>query len=202
MVIFFIIFFSFDVLANECIFKIVPLNNQNFQSQYNGFGEVTIQDKIILNPKISVKKEETHAALVLYKKPLENFKVRIKYRVKPLRTDPNPWEVFWIFFNYQDKQKKETNYFIFKTNGIELGKAWGEVEQSFIKTKDYPKLDYNKIYTLSLIKNEKYIEVFIDGNKVLFSDKKAIDQLFSHKGQLGLDSEDAFVEIIQFEICI
>lgn len=196
------LFFSFNSFAQDCILQNISFNKNNFHTKYSGYGKVLIEnEKILLHPKKSVLGNETHAALVLYNKNLESFKVSLNYRVNPLRKNPNSWETFWLFFNYQVKENKETNYFIFKNNGIELGKAWGEIEQIFIVTKDSPKLEYNKFYNLEITKNKEKLEVFVNNVKVLTSNEKDILKLFSHEGQIGLYSEDAIVEILNFKIC-
>ena len=118
--------------------KTINLNENNWEVAYDGYGEVKFDQGLKLMPKSAFENEKTHAALVLTKEMISSkkFAIRINYvNEKQLRSPAaNPWEVFWLFFNYKKGKKddKNTNYFIFKPNGTELGTASGQIEQSFL----------------------------------------------------------------------
>lgn len=192
---------------NDCkSWKSLSLTPQAWDVAYDGFGEVQFhQDSMLLYPKKALQKESTHAALVLSKESLsaDNFMIKVSYKnEKQLRSPAaNPWEVFWLFFNYQpEKSEKKTNYFIFKPNGTELGTASGAIEQTFLGTTSDSSAEMGVDYELILKRKNASVEAFINGKSVLrFEDKK--NQLFSHKGPIGLYTEDSQVRINSVQIC-
>ncbi len=170
----------------------------------NGFGSVSFDPVtgIILEPKAATDPAETHASLLLSKfteqSPLANFKITIKASTdQQLRTPaPNPWECFWIFFNYTtgSNGKKVTNYFAFKTNGIELGTAYDEAGQTFLATSGTPTLQIGVSNEMSLTKQGQQLQVSIDGKIVMTYDGSGLP-LIDTKGSIGLYTEDAKVHI-------
>jgi len=184
----------------------VEMTKEHWSTAYEGFGRVVTKSSIQLQPRSIASDAGTHAALVLMKNPIteKEFSLPIRYHnIKALRTpSANPWEVFWLFFNYQALAgEKTTNYFIFKPNGVEIGKAWGKVNQEFLASAESPKLEMGKEYELILDRHENKVSAFINGNKVLeFSDREK-SKLYHQAGQIGLYSEDSEVEISSVDIC-
>ncbi len=182
----------------------LPMTAQHWNVEYSGYGKVEFDAKtnqIEIAPKEARTPQSTHATLILSKQILTNtFDLIVEYKNnKALRAGPpNPWEVFWLFFQYQKVHgsNKRTNYVIAKPNGIELGKAFDEVGQSFLKTADYPVASYNQWHQLRIKRNATQLTLYFD-NKKVFEWQESNDQekLFDHLGVIGLYSEDASVTI-------
>lgn len=188
--------------------KTIPLKEAHFVKAYDGFGQIHFKKGLTLQPRsIASVADGTHAALALLNDQTlrRNFGVRVKYQNEKTFREPaaNTWEVFWLFFNYQAQEKgKRTNYFIFKPNGVELGKAWGEIDQEFLQTANSPRAQIGKNYELTLFKKDQSIQAYIDGQMVLnFKADSSGKKLFDEAGQIGLYSEDALVRIHQIDVC-
>ncbi len=186
--------------------KTISLNKNNWEVAYDGYGEVTFDKGLKLMPKSAFEKDKTHAALVLTKEMIsaKKFAIRINYaNEKQLRSPAaNPWEVFWLFFNYKkgEKDDKNTNYFIFKPNGTELGTASGQVEQSFLSSDETAKAKLGENYELKLFRINDSIQAYINGKSVMnYLDKE--NKLINQDGQIGLYTEDALVKIKKVEVC-
>ena len=177
----------------------ITLSPSNWTVEYSGYGNVefTSEQEIDVTPRPARTPQSTHASLVLSKLNLpNNFDVLVEYKNnRALRKNtPNPWEVFWLFFQYQkqDNNSKITNYIVAKTNGVELGKAFGETGQEFIKTVEKPHATFNEWHLLRLNKTDSELLIELDGQKAMGSSSQG---LFQHQGRLGLYSEDAAVTI-------
>lgn len=186
--------------------KTIKLNKNNWEVAYDGYGEVKFDEGLKLMPKSALEKDKTHAALVLTKEMIsaKKFAIRINYaNEKQLRSPAaNPWEVFWLFFNYKKgtKSDKNTNYFIFKPNGTELGTAWGQVEQSFLSSDETAKAKVGETYELKLFRINDNVQAYINGKSVMnYKDKE--NKLINQDGQIGLYTEDAQVKIKKVEVC-
>lgn len=182
-----------------------------------GYGAVAFdaEDGIVLAPMAETS-GETHAAWVLAKdtmtNPVRDFIVELEVRTEEqLRTPtPNPWEVFWIFFNYNSigpGLANETNYFIFKPNGegsggYELGRAFeGGDEQYFFDFDPIVQYYYTigDTYQLRVEKIGQSLSVSINGVLVLVQEGTTWpDQFYDIPGSLGLYTEDAIVRITSF----
>lgn len=170
---------------------------------YNGYGAVLFDDatkEIILKPKAAASPDETHAALTLLKYteqyPSSNFKATVDLTtLRQLRTPtPNPWECFWIFFNYTiaSDGKKETNYFILKPNGIQLGTAYGEKGENFLATSSSPTLKIGIPNQIVITKQGQHLTILIDGKLVLeYDGTNGLKPLYDVPGYFGLYIEDA-----------
>lgn len=181
----------------------IPLSSQHWNVEYSGFGKIEFDHKtneILIAPQEARTPQSTHASLVLSKQILTNyFDLIVEYKNnEPLRkTMPNPWEVFWLFFQYQKVGgQKRTNYAVAKPNGMELGKAFDEVGQTFLKTTDYPKTSFNQWHQLRIKRMGPQLILYFD-NKKIFAWQASPDQdrLYDHHGPIGLYSEDASVTI-------
>lgn len=151
----------------------------------------------ILDSKIIPKSErETYSDLVILPKlhPTTNFKIKFKFKVlKQYRKTPNPWESFWLFWSYNlgfDSNKK-TNYLAFKTNGLEIGQAYGTIDQHFVWTANQPKIEINKLYEIELesIKNNLQIKI----NNEVVAENITTEKLYLIPGRIGLYVEDGKV---------
>lgn len=210
---------EYEVAVEKVILEPVPLNETYWDLEYSGGGVVQYSASqelpgLVLLPKKPLYPGETYAALVLSNKRLMKppkdfiFEVEVVNQQQLRELTPNPWEVFWFFFNYRVgvDGKKEANYFIPKfEKGIELGKAYGEVGQTFLKTSSSPstELTVPEIYTFikkgqsfKVFKNRKRIMSF-QGHVSTENETTPQDSfLFDHAGQFGLYTEDALVKII------
>lgn len=193
--------------ANE----ISLLNETYWNVIWEGYGNVTFSDGIILEPAVSTSADETHAALVLYQPwlddPVSDFTVTITYTLdEQLRIGtPNPWETFWLFFNTTydaDENDITTNYFILKPNGVELGIAYPDSVQEFLYTDDEPTLNEGESATVTVIKSGQQLNVTINGTLAFTYDGDTEEiPLLNTPGTLGLYTEDARVVIhaVEFE---
>lgn len=185
------------------------LSEEDWDVIYDGFGSVTFEEgTITMEPKSSTGPSETHAALALNRAtldcPVRDFRMTVTATTNAqLRTPvPNAWEVFWIFFNYLDPGGgKTTNYFILKTNGIELGKAFAETGQIFLFTAGSPRLVLGEETSYTLEKTGTTLQVSINGTEVLvYSDTSTEEKtLYDQAGSFGLYTEDARVTVTSFE---
>ncbi|MDO8461501.1 MAG: hypothetical protein Q7S98_01430 [Deltaproteobacteria bacterium] len=191
--------------SDKPVTETISLTASDWDIVYNGYGSISFDETngLTLEPKRSTSTGETHSALVLAKItercPVKDFRLTITVTTeKQLRSpSPNPWEVFWVFFNYlPDGNFKKTNYFILKTNGIELGRAFDDVGQTFLFTGDKPTLTLSKKMELVLEKKGEHLEVLIDGISVLSYDGQTFPQaLYDQAGSIGLYTEDARVTV-------
>lgn len=183
----------------------IPLTEAFWTVVYDGYGSVSFDDGgIVMEPMASIAPDETHAALVLAKTtvtdPLDNFCLTVEATTEAqLRSSaPNPWEVFWIFFNTVfDDGHEETNYFILKTNGIELGRAFdGGDEQEYLVTENTPQLVLGSRVRYFLRKSPGALTVSIDDVPVIdYTNGTDPDFLYEHAGAIGLYTEDARVRV-------
>lgn len=182
-------------------FKNIPLTAEYWKTEYDGYGAVTYQtdqNLISMAPQAARSPANTHASLVLSKFNIEsdNFDLIVEYKnVAALREEnPNPWEVFWLFFNYLPGADgtKTTNYVVPKPNGFELGRASQLVDQQFIKTSEDGKAVFNEWHKLR-------VQVSSGLSKFYFNERYIFDTpssaLFTSKGKVGLYTEDAAVEV-------
>ena len=122
------------------------LDQKQWNVAYTGYGRVDFEVKdgkkaVNMEPALARSPQSTHASLVLskFKLPADSFDLHIQFmNDKPVRgpAAANPWETFWLMFQYQPQAKgqKTTNYIAAKPNGIELGTAFGDVGQTFLRT--------------------------------------------------------------------
>jgi hypothetical protein len=180
----------------------IPMTTKYWQTLYNGFGKVTYNSLlgIHLEPMASISPFETHAALVLSKSELPpRFRLEVQVtNERSLRENspPNPWETFWLMFNYKGTaSQKTTNYFAFKPNGIELGAAYDSVGQDFIYTADFPLMVWGVRNTLVITRDLNNLTVDVNGARVLVMPLTASQWLLQEKGFIGLYTEDAASQV-------
>lgn len=180
-----------------------PLTSGYWTTIYNGYGSVSYDATagVVLNPKAPTMPSETHAALTLANNlQLRNFRLNITATVEQqtrLNSAPNPWETFWIFFNYQPTSAgKSTNYFLLKPNGVELGTAVDQVGQTFLQTgpADVRAIGVSNKYEIEKIGNR--VTVSLNG-KVVTNFTGAIKDV---AGSIGLYAEDARVRVTNVQV--
>ena len=187
--------------------------NGKWFNKYNGFGasgtvivaplttNATNNNTVFFEePKSSTNPNETHAALTLTTQTYEDVEMQLKVKTnEQLRQNstPNPWEVAWIMWRFQDDWHHY--YFIFKPNGVELGKKQNEnqaEEQIFLYTANEPELKINEWNTWHIKMFGNHIEIWLkmaDGSwqKVVdYHDNAPI----LGPGNIGLYTEDAHVQ--------
>ena len=87
-------------------------NRCGWTTVHHGYGRVTCsRETIRLSPKAATRSDETHAALatvddVMVEAGTTQTITATVRTVAQLRTgsDPNPWEVAWLLWNYTDDQ--------------------------------------------------------------------------------------------------
>lgn len=207
----------------------LQMNEKDWAIGYTGFGQLKFNQGVELEPRAIASEPGTHAALALTKleKKYKDFVVKVKYEnVRGLRSPAsNTWEVFWLFFNYNKTSTgKTTNYFIFKPNGVELGKAWNELDQAFLWTSNKPQALFGETYDLELVKKNQTVKAYINGQLVMdykgesngaggnararvgdhlgsAKESHSKETLYDSPGQIGLYTEDAKVHVKSFSIC-
>lgn len=189
----------------------VPLTPYHWQVVYDGGGAVQFNPDgsgdIVYYPRTPKTSAQTFATLLLLKdtvdKPLKNYAVKIDVTtVRQLReSTPNEWEVFWFFGNYKPSGNAKTaNYVLIKPNtGAELGRAYEETGQHFLKTEEGSQIQLGVRHTFVIVKENQQLFVFKDGKQVLeFSGRQMPEALYDQAGALGLYTEDALVRIHSF----
>ena len=183
-----------------------------WQVEYDGFGSVLADPEkgVRLTPKAASRADETHAALALSRRslerPLKDFRLSLSVVTEAqLRegSPANPWECFWLFFNAGKEPggRMRSNYFIFKPNGIELGRAFNGIEQVFLATATDPRMKIGVPSTLTLTKRGQQLNVAIDGRAVLeFAGRDLPQALFDEAGSIGVYTEDARVLVRDLKI--
>ena len=197
------------LLANVAL-RPIPLTENYWNLQYTGGGVVMFSDSseyggLVMAPQTPSQESETYAALVVsnenFVKSLKDFvfEVEVVNQQQLRELSPNPWEVFWFFFNYRigGDGKKEANYFVPKfEKGMELGKAYGEVGQTFLKTSATPHTELTTPEKYTFIKKGQTLKVF-KNKRPVFAFKGHEDVLmYDHVGQFGLYTEDAIVKVL------
>jgi large repetitive protein len=165
---------------------------------FHGFGctkiENTTNPQLHEAPVVSQLPAETHASLVVG----PSFAGPISYRGKLLtekqlrvNSSPNPWEVAWAIWNYQDNE--HFYYFIPKPNGWELGKRDPAYPggQRFLATGSAPSFPIRKWYSFQVTQDAKNtISVYVNG---LLITKYTDTESPYTAGAIGLYNEDAHV---------
>ena len=159
-----------------------------WRAVFDGYGRVGVaraDSKVLtLAPKASDRASETHAALAATNESFGDFDMKMRMKtVKQLREGrPNPWEVAWGLWHYQDNT--HFYYLILKPNGWELGKAdpaYGGA-QRFLATgsKRFPIKRWHSIRvrqvgrTMKVWANGEFLTKFTDGERPYKRGKVAV----------------------------
>lgn len=203
-----------SVIQDDLKFQMtpVPLTPYHWKVEYDGGGSVQFNPDgsgdIVFQPRTPKTAGQTFATLLLLKdtldRPLKNYAVKMEVTtVKQLRdATPNEWEVFWFFGNYKKARakNKSANYFLVKPHtGVELGRAFDEVGQHFLKTEESGSIQIGERHTFVFIKEGPAAFLFQDGNQILkYHGGRMPDALYDQAGAFGLYSEDALVRVHSF----
>lgn len=177
---------------------------------YGGYGSVGIgatPDKNRFHyqkPKASTRADETHASMVVSRKVFNGVDVTMRQKtVAQLRKNsrPNPWEVAWTVWGYTDDE--HYYYFVFKPNGVELGKVdpgcadggWGG--QCYLYTSSTPRMKVGTWNTVRVRQVGATMDVWVNGRQVVkgLTDTPALSEgTQPHlSGRIGMYNEDAHV---------
>lgn len=145
---------------------------------YVYWGKAEVRDGMyFLYSERAENPDETYSALSAVHATWENYVFTLRMKTeKQLRSDePNPWEVAWVLFRFQDV--RNFYYFILKTNGIELGKRekgdfFGPSSQIFLFTSNLPTLRLGewydiKIEVVNLKKSSVRIRVWLNNTMII-----------------------------------
>jgi hypothetical protein len=167
-----------------------------WRSRFNGYGtsKVRVLQHRLLSqrPKASARPDETHASLVTTRQRYGDVDATLRMRtVRQLRTGskPNPWEVAWFLWNYQDNS--HFYYLVLKPTGWELGKEDPAYQgaQRFLATGpgNYP---VGRWYNVRVRQVDNVITAWANG--VLLTRLRDVERPYL-SGRVGLYNEDAKV---------
>ncbi len=171
---------------------------------HDGYGAVTcVGDKVRLAPRVAMSPEQTHAALAtsevvrVQASTTTSFTATLLTNTQLRRgTEPNPWEVAWLLWCYQD----DLHFYalVLKPNGWELSKEDPAYPgaQRFLASGHEPQfpvgLEYSVAVTVATSGENSTMSVKVDGDDlVTVSD----DQSPYQSGRVAAYTEDADVTI-------
>lgn len=163
---------------------------------------ITIDSK-----KTLLEQTATYSDLHLFPNlhPTTNFTITFEFKTtKQYRKNPNPWETFWIFWSYNldGNNNKFTNYLAFKTNGVEIGKAYDHVAQDFLYTSAEPQFEINKWHKIEFESKDSVLRLKHNDTDWITIPAEQIKNLYKTPGRLGLYAEDAQVVVRQYRLKI
>jgi len=174
---------------------------------YVYWGNAKVTDGAYLLYSVEAKSyDETYSALSALHAEWRNYRVSLRVKTeKQLRSSmPNPWEVAWILFRFQNIYN--FYYFILKTNGVELGKRengdfFGPSSQIFLYTHGSPTLQFGEWYNfrievLNMNNNAVKIRVWINGKIVVDYLDTETTLLYGGIALYVEDSVSAFDDVI------
>lgn len=180
--------------------------------EYTGHGHAGIKSEkgygsfYRMFPASSTSSTETHAALVTTSDKFADFRLTADVRTDTqLRqnSEPNKWEVAWIFFRYTDTF--HYYWFSLKPNGFELGKKDCNSckdptdGQIILYTGPLPTVKIREWSQWTIEMIEDHIKISIDGNKIIDLRDSAMSSRLSN-GRIGMYTEDAKVSFDNFHI--
>lgn len=189
--------FASSVFAAKPQQYVIPLTAGYWTTIYDGYGSITYSTSgILLYPMSATSPNETHAALTLANTAkMRNFRLKVTAITEmQLRqnSQPNPWEVFWIFFNYNPTSTgKATNYFLLKPTGAELGTAYDGNGQTFLQTVPSSIPAIGQLNTFLIEKIDNRVTVSVNGVQLI----DYTGAVFDTAGNIGLYTEDAGVKV-------
>lgn len=171
---------------------------------FTGGGRVTTgstpETPLVLEPGVARSPEATLAALVVSESSFSSSCLRVSARVvtqQQLRegSDPNPWEVAWLVWDYSDNEN--FSYALVKANGWELGKRDPAYPggQRFLATGPEPVSEPGQWGSWAVVREvqpdgSSHVTFEVDGSTVAdVTDKERPLQ----QGRVGLYTEDATV---------
>jgi Domain of Unknown Function (DUF1080) len=167
----------------------------SWHSVHDGFGATRVERtalgrRLWLSPRPAADDSETFSSLVRSVRSFGDADLTVTFETlaQLRRPRPNPWEVAWAIWRYQDND--HFYYFIVKPNGWELGKEDPAYRgnQRFLASSSAMRFPIGRWYRLRVRHVGNEITVWIDGREVVrFSDR----QRPYSSGAVGLYVEDA-----------
>ncbi|MCX4681935.1 DUF1080 domain-containing protein [Streptomyces sp. NBC_01433] len=164
-----------------------------WRSVFHGYGANTgTVDELTLTPRTAREQDRTHACLVISttRYGVLDYRARIRTAEQLREPDPNPWEVAWLVWSYDDPE--HFYYLALKPNGWELGKRDPEYRggQRFLATgiPGFPVGDWSEV---RVRQRGARMTVAVDGREVAdFTDR---ERPYT-SGSMGAYTEDARAE--------
>lgn len=161
---------------------------------FDGHGAVKgTDDSVTMYPKSAEDLGSTHACLVHTDKKYGNkvdFEITVKTEEQVRKDEPNPWEVGWVLWNYEDNNRFYA--LALKPNGWELSKQDPAYPgaQRFLASGDEPTFALNQEHRVHVIHEGNTVRFFANGEQLgEFTDEERPYE----GGSIGLYTEDARV---------
>jgi hypothetical protein len=190
--------FGTTAVTTPCLDEGTPFGR--WELRYHGYGCVALEPtagdaSLFMAPTEAEHEAITHAPLALG--PAHGDRLLMRASVETLRQTrrggaPNPWEVAWVVWHYQDDE--HFYYFIPKPNGWELGKRDPAYPggQRFLATGTDRLFPTGQVYHVTVQQTGATITVSVNGAEVVrFRD----DERPYRGGRLALYSEDAAIRV-------
>lgn len=168
--------------------------------RYNGYGSVYgASNEILLEPQSAASADITHGGLVHTSQQYTDaeFAVTLETQKQIRQGSPNPWEVGWVLWNYQD----DSHFYAvaLKPNGWEVTKQDPDFpgEQRFLATGTSPKFAINKQYRVAVNHTGDTFTVTVDGEELATVTDTQTPYV---GGSIGLYTEDTRVLFSDFQL--
>lgn len=167
--------------------------------RFDGYGCVTVTGRgdrgaLSMGPKAAAKDWHTHAPLVLGPAYGDHllFHARVETTAQLRDGAPNPWEVAWVIWHYEDDTR--FYYFIPKPNGWELGKRDPSYPggQRFLASGTRETFPIGKVYDVTIVQDNDRFAVFVDGRELVRT--RDAEQPY-RRGRIGIYAEDAAIKV-------
>lgn len=168
---------------------------------YDGYGAVTGDDrKVIMQPASATSMDRTHACLVVTERATSgdvDFSVTVRTEEHVRDDEPNPWEVGWVLWNYQDDEHFYA--LALKPNGWELSKQDPAYpgNQRFLLTGSVPEFPLHEDHRVRIVQEGDAIAAYANDRLLgRFTDRESP---YVH-GRIGLYTEDARVRFSDLDV--
>lgn len=167
--------------------------------RFDGYGCVSVygrgeQGALAMGPKAAQKDFHTHAPLVLGPSYGDHLMLHTRVETTAQLRDgkPNPWEVAWVIWQYEDDTK--FYYFIPKPNGWELGKRDPNYPggQRFLASGTKERFPIGQVHDVTVVQDDDKIAVFVDGREIV---RTRDTEKPYRQGRIGIYAEDAAIKV-------
>ncbi|GAA1136908.1 hypothetical protein F4556_001948 [Kitasatospora gansuensis] len=170
-----------------------------WRSVFNGEGYTGNRgDILVLEPRRSLRPDETHAALVVSDATYQQVDFRLQARTTDQlrKPEPNAWEVAWVVWHYSDPL--HFYYLALKPTGWELGKEDPAYPgaQRFLAT-GFPVYPIGRWHRVEIHQTGPAMTVEVDDQPVVTFTDQERPYL---SGSVGLYTEDAHVEFRNLQL--
>lgn len=168
--------------------------------RHSGYGTVTGSDgEVVLQPRAAADPDTTHAGLVHTTAECRDpsFSLTVHTERHLRAGEPNPWEVAWVLWNFQD----DTRFYAvaLKPNGWEITKQDPAYpgNQRFLLTGDEPQFPIGSDYHVAITHDGPEMTVTVDGEEL--ATVTDTDSPY-REGAIALYVEDARVRFSDFDL--